>query len=222
MVAGHPVFRGIAPPDLAGLRLRSWKRRETLFRQDDPAPGLILIFEGRIRVVRSSAEGRRHVLHEEGAGGSLGEVPLFAGGGMAGTAIAMEPSVGVVLPADRFRAAVATNPDLALHLLSRLARRTRALAERLEQVTTRRVQARLAAHLLERARGAAGSAFAIGMTQGELAEDLGSVREVVVRELRGLCRSGALVARGGGRYEMPDPKVLRELAAGHVEPKSQR
>src|SRR5262249_23936794 len=108
--------------------------------------------------------------------------------------------------------AVATTPDLAFHLLRRLALRTRALAERLEHVTTQPVQARLAAHLLERASQAAGPAFGLGSTQAELAEEVGSVREVVVRELRGLCRQGALVARGHGRYQIGDRRLLGRIA----------
>jgi CRP-like cAMP-binding protein len=220
-VAEHPVFRGVTPPAVTGLSLRTWRRREVLFRQDDSPPGLILIFTGRIRIIRTSAEGRRQVLHEESEGGSLGEVPLFAGGGMAGTAVAMEPSSGVVLPPELLQRAIVETPALALHLLSRLARRTRSLAERLEQITTRRVQARLAGYLLERARRASSTRFGIGMTQTELADELGSVREVIVRELRDLCRRGALVTRGGGRYELADRRLLRSLALG-MEPKSQR
>ena len=60
------------------------------------------------------------------------------------------------------------------------------------------------------------------MARVMVVDDDVTVREVVVRELRGLCRSGALVARGAGRYEIPDPRLLRELAAGRLEPKSQR
>ncbi len=221
-VGAHPAFRGVPLPELGGLRVRSWRRHEILFRQGDPSPGLLLIFEGRVRISRCSPEGRHHVLHEEMAGGSLGEVPLFAGGGMAGTAVAVETTSGLVLPIGLVRATIASNPAFALHLLTRLAKRTRGLAERLEQVTTRRVQTRLAAFLLERARRATGSILSLGMTQRELAEELGSVREVVVRELRSLCRQGALVAHGGGRYQVTDKKLLRNLAAGPVEQKSQR
>src|SRR5690348_16790879 len=106
-VAAHPVFRGVTPPAVTGLVLRTWRRREVLFRQDDPPPGLILLFTGRIRIIRTSTDGRRQVLHEESEGGSLGEVPLFAGGGMAGTAVAMEPSSGVVLPPELLQRAIA-------------------------------------------------------------------------------------------------------------------
>jgi predicted transcriptional regulator len=50
------------------------------------------------------------------------------------------------------------------------------------------------------------------MTQGELAEELGTVREVVVRGLRALVRSGAIRSLGGGRYEITCRETLGKVA----------
>ncbi len=222
----HPLCRGLSPAALraaAGGRRARWNTREVLFHEGGASPGLILLLQGRVRVVRGSAEGRRHVLHEEAAGGALGEVPLFDGGAMPATAVAVEPTAGVILPPALVAAIITADPSFALRLLDRLARRVRTLADRLERLTTQGVQARLAAFLLERARRSSGRLVSLGMTQAELAEELGSVREVVVRELRALVNRGALRPCGGGRYEIPDPAAFLAPAAGTaVKQKSQR
>ena len=61
--------------------------------------------------------------------------------------------------------------------------------------------------------GAGGSgAFTLGATQAEVAEELGTVREVVVKELRALRAAGVLRSAGRGRVEVADAARLREIA----------
>ena len=55
--------------------------------------------------------------------------------------------------------------------------------------------------------------FSLGMTQSALAEELGTVREVVVRALRGIRKLGAIESDGGGKYRVADLATLNELAA---------
>ena len=50
------------------------------------------------------------------------------------------------------------------------------------------------------------------MTQDRLAEELGTVREVVARELRALVRRGWIASLGGGRYRLIDARSLRAAA----------
>ena len=50
------------------------------------------------------------------------------------------------------------------------------------------------------------------MTQQALAEELGTVREVVSREIRRLIRDKELAALGGGRYRLVRPATLMQIA----------
>jgi CRP/FNR family transcriptional regulator len=190
---------------------RRWAAGETLFAAGSPPRGLFVVLEGRVRVVR--AAGRAHVVHVEGPGGTLGEVPLFAGGPYPATAVADGPTRCAVFPPEAVLASVAEDPALALLFLGRLARRVRELVDRLDRATTLSVTGRLAAWLLER-RARAGDPFTLGLTQARLAEELGTVREVVVRTLRELREAGAIEAAGRGRYRVRDEPRLREMAGG--------
>jgi len=164
---------------------RRFATGDILFHAGDAAAGLLVVLEGKVRVVRKAAD-RAQVVHVERAGGTLGEVPVFSGGGYPATAFAAEPTVCALVGRDVLVAAVKTNPETAFVLLERLSQRVRELVERLDRTSLRPVSARLAEYLIARADARRRAVIAIGMTQQQLAEELGTVREVVVRELHAL------------------------------------
>jgi CRP/FNR family transcriptional regulator, cyclic AMP receptor protein len=107
---------------------------------------------------------------------------------------------------------VEADPALGLAFLGRMARRVRELVERLDRATAQSVPGRLARFLLARREQVGRDAFTLGLSQAELAEEVGTVREVVVRALRLLRDQGAIRALGRGRYEVADERRLREIA----------
>ncbi|HKG90424.1 MAG TPA: Crp/Fnr family transcriptional regulator [Gemmatimonadaceae bacterium] len=212
----HPLLRDAAPAARRELAARGVERRyaagETIFAAGSPSRGLFVVVEGRVRVTRLGAGGRGRVVHVEGPGGTLGEVPLFDGGGYPATAVAAAPTRCLVFGRDALGAAIAAEPALAWALLRRLASRVRHLVDRLDDLTAQRTTARLAAHLLERAAAARGRDFTLGGTQAEVAEELGTVREVVVRGLRALRAAGAIRPVARGRFALGDERELRRRA----------
>jgi CRP-like cAMP-binding protein len=170
-----------------------------LFLAGSAPRGWYVVLEGKVRVVRGGG-ARQHVIHTEGPGGTMGEVPLFADGTHPATAIAAEPTRCALFTLAALRAAMAENEAVSLMLLRRLALRTRGLVERLDDRSSRSVRARLIEFLLKRPVVGNSGTISLGMTQQALAEELGTVREVVSRELRSLCRNGLIEAAGGGRY----------------------
>ncbi|HUG28618.1 MAG TPA: Crp/Fnr family transcriptional regulator, partial [Gemmatimonadales bacterium] len=213
----HPVLAKAsdATVTLIGQRgvLRRWTARQVIFRRGDPAYGIVLLLAGKVRVVRER-EGRRQVLHIEEAGGTLGEVPLFDQGAMPATAVAADLTEGVVLSPELVATVVGRDSAMAQAFLRRMAARVRTMADQLERLTLHGVGMRLAAALLERARRSPGHPISFGMSQEQLAEELGTVREVLVRELRGLVQAGVLEALGSGRYALQQPAALSRIAAG--------
>ena len=191
--------------------LRTFRDGQRLWRAGDEARGLYVVLDGRVRVVRDAAL-RQHVVHVEGAGATLGEVPLFDGGAYPATASAAAATTCLVVDRASLRAVMATHPELAWTLLGRLAARVRHLVERLASRTSDPLQARLAAYLLSRPRGASG--IVERETQQAMAEELGTVREIVVRHLGQLVDAGLLDRRGHGRYAIVDDVGLKLIAQG--------
>lgn len=186
---------------------------EVLWTAGSAPRGLLIIVAGRVRVVRAPT-GRQHVVHTETAGGTLGEVPLFAGGAYPATAIAAEPTLCVALSMDALHAGMAADPSLALRLLRRMAERIRHLVGRLDSASAYPVPRRLAGLILARQAAADGGDFTLGASQAEVAEELGTVREVIVRALRRMRQAGMIRATGRGRFTVTDPAGLRRLVDG--------
>jgi len=180
------------------------------------------VLEGRVRIVRGSG-GRQLVIHSGEPGATLGEVPFFTGGRYPATAIAAEPTRCLFLPEAAVRRAIAVDPALAFFFLKRLSHRIENLVEKVDRITVSSVQTRLAQFILERhqatiassrsrAKSGKGAVFSLGMTQTALGEEVGTVREVVVRGLRALRLSGAIESVGDGKYRVVNPSILQALA----------
>jgi len=220
------LLEGLSPAGRNALLERSVERKfatgETLWSAGDRSEGITLVLEGRIRIVRGSG-GRQLVIHSGEPGATLGEVPFFTGGLYPATAIAAEPTRCLFLPEAAVRLAIAVDPALAFFFLKRLSQRIENLVERVDRLTASSVQARLAHFILKRYQAVRTSqrsksksgkytVFSLGMTQTALGEELGTVREVVVRALRVLRQSGAIESVGDGKYRVVNASILETLA----------
>jgi CRP-like cAMP-binding protein len=209
-----PLFAGLATATrrrlIDGAAECRYAAGATLFRAGTEAAGLYIVLSGRVRVIRSR-DGRQYVVHTEGPGGTLAELPFFEEGLLPATAVASEPTRCLILDRDALRATMRDDPAVAWLFLRRLSARVRELVERLDRASTQGIPVRLAAFLLTRSDRA--RPFTLGMTQAELAEELGTVREVIVRALAQLRRLGVIASAGRGRYVVRDLAALTALAA---------
>ncbi|MGH8101815.1 MAG: Crp/Fnr family transcriptional regulator, partial [Chthoniobacterales bacterium] len=132
------------------------------------------------------------------------------------TAIASEPTKCLLITYEAFENALRIEPELAFAMLERLSQRVELLVERVSQLSGESVQARLSRFILARANrngeSESSRVFSLGVTQVQLAEELGTVREVVVRALRSLKESGAIASAGVGKYRVADYSKLKRLA----------
>ena len=190
---------------------RRFPARAVLYRAGDPPSALFFVLSGRVRVTRELARGA-HVLHAETVGGVLGEIPLFGGGPYPGTATAVEPVTCAVLAAAHVERLLRDSPEFARFALRRIASRAHVILRRLDELSAYSVTARLAAHLVMRHDESTASAVTLGMSQGALAEELGTAREVVVRSLRALCDAGAIQRIGRSRFVVVNEAALRSMA----------
>jgi CRP-like cAMP-binding protein len=182
-----------------GIEVR-FEPNTVLFLAGSEPRGWYVVLEGRVRVVRGSGS-RQHVVHTETKGGTLGEVPLFGGGTHPATGIAAEPTECALFSRAALEAAIGEAPAIAFLIARRLASRVRQLVDRLDERSATSVQSRLIEFLLARPVNRSAS-ITLGMTQQALAEELGTVREVVSREIRSLMRRGMIESLGGGRYRL--------------------
>jgi CRP/FNR family transcriptional regulator len=192
--------------------VRRYAAGAALWSAGDRVNSMAIVLEGRVRVVRGG-RGRQHVLHSEGPGGTLGEVPLFTGGPAPATVLAVAPTRCLLLTREAIEAAIVAEPAVAWLLLGKLAERVRTLVERVDRLALDDATTRLANWLLAQADQTSSDVITLGMTQLSLAEELGTVREVMVRALRALRKAGLVTSAGRGRLRVTDRTGLQLLIA---------
>ncbi len=195
-------------------RVQSYVRNEHILLQGDPARAVYFIVTGEVRVYRVSREGREQVLVHLLAGQTFNTVPAFRDGGRnpANVVAIDEVTLGAVLKQD-FLDLVAGHSDLALAVLEDFADHLTTLTDLVEGLALHTVQERLARFLLDRAEteAPAGEMAAQRWTQQEIAIHLGTVRDVVGRELRAMEDAG-LVRIERGRIVLLDRQKLVAIA----------
>lgn len=210
-----PRFAPLGPDALRaladGATTRSYEPGAVIWLEGAEPRGMFVVLEGEVKIVRST-EGRQHVIHRGRSGATLGEVPLFGGGRYPASAIAVGRTRCLVLPRERLEAAIDDHPEIGRLFLRHLARRVRLLVDRLDERSSTHIGTRVARRLLEKAGGRRGEWFTLGHTQEELAEELGTVREVVVRALAELREAGAVESDGRGRYRILEGDLLERRA----------
>jgi CRP-like cAMP-binding protein len=193
--------------------LHSFPADRVLWHAGDEPRGFIVIIRGVVRVVRT-VHGRQHVVHVEGEGGTLGDVAMFENKPFPATAITNTPTVCLAVTRDGLLASIRQDPELAFALLERLAARVRHVIGRLDGLAARSVSARLAGYLLERHERSGRDVFTLGGSHSTVAEELGTVREVLGRNLRTLRDRGLITIDDKGGIVILDAAGLRAEAEG--------
>jgi len=142
----------------------------------------------------------------------LGEIPVFGGERFPATATALEPTQCCHIPIPVVERLLGEEPSFARFALRRMAARAHSLLHRIDELTASTVTARLAAFVAARAAQDAAPDFSLGMTQGELATELGTAREVIVRGIAQLVDAGAIARTGRSRFVVRRLATLRSMA----------
>jgi CRP-like cAMP-binding protein len=136
-----------------------------------------------VKIFRSSPGGREVMLSIETAPASVAELPLFDGGPYPASVRAVDPVVALFVNKIDFQQFCRQYPDVALKVLAVVGRRLRQLVSLVETMTFGSVTQRLAKMLVDASSGAGSDIFDLPATHQELASRLGTVREVVSRNL---------------------------------------
>lgn len=180
-----PLFSALDASELDSLASRAVERKfdvdENLFWEGDDCRGLFLLIDGAVKILKTSQSGREMMLDMVHSPSSVAELPLFDGGAYPASVRAVKPSTTLFINRHDFYQACRQNPDLALKLLAVVGRRLRQLVYVVESITFGSVTKRLARLLLDLSKEQGEAP--ITLTHQELASRLGTVREVVSRNL---------------------------------------
>ena len=170
---------------------------ELLFSEGEPCNGLHIIALGKVRIFKTSISGREQVLAMNGPGESVAELPVFDGGPYPASAVAIEDTEIAFISRRDFNAFCLEHPEVALKVLSVVGARLRRLVGIIEELSFTTIRQRLISALLKLAQSEGkkterGIEFQLPATHQELASQLGTVRELISRNLMRLQAEGLL------------------------------
>lgn len=180
----------------AALRIRRFRKAETIFHQGDLGDALFIVASGSVKVVLPSDEGAEPaIVAILGAGEFFGELAILDGAPHSATIVAIEPTETLVLHRDEFLRLIDSQVELRRALLASLAVEIRRLTGHVEDLHFLDLPARLASRILRLAatqRATADGEVRIPWpyTQSELAGMIGGSRQSVNRLLADLADEG--------------------------------
>src|SRR5580692_12999830 len=195
------IFSGLTEQEFAFLTAhvvpRKFSAGELIFGEAEPCTGLYVIEAGNVRIFKSSAGGREQVLSIDGPSSSIAELPVFDGGGYPASAQAVSDSTLLFFSRPDFQALCLQHPEVALKVLRVIGGRLRRLVGIIEELSFTTVRHRLIALLIRLGRAEAirnGDAVTLMLpaNNSELAAQIGTVRELVSRNLSRLQAEGLI------------------------------
>src|SRR5690348_18118551 len=216
------LFAGLSDDEIRALCARVGSRHfgrgELLFQEGDTCTGLFLVATGKIRIFKLSPAGREQTLAIEGQGSSFAELPVFDGGKYPASASAVEDTEVLFISRKDFQNYCREHPEVALKVLAVVGARLRRLVGIIEDLSFTTVRQRLISLLLRRAQESGittkeGIRVALHTTHQDLAAELGTVRELVSRNLSRLQAEGLLEVDGRTIIVKDLPALKHEQSA---------
>jgi CRP/FNR family cyclic AMP-dependent transcriptional regulator len=216
VLKGVALFVDLSEKEVAFLAehstLRQFSSNELIFSEGDPCSGLFIIQTGAVRIFKTAASGREQILGVERAGNTIAELPVFDGGTYPASALAVEESELLFVRKEDFRALCLQHPEVALKVLKVVGRRLRGLVGIIEELSFTTVRQRLIVYLLRLVGTNAATRKAVELelpvSHQELAAELGTVRELVSRNLSRLQAEG-LIKIQARSVQIPDVAALK-------------
>ncbi len=198
------VDRELLTHALSRAQLVNLKAGTLIFEELQPCNAFPFILSGNIRVYKQSVNGRELSLYNVTSGDAcvvtagclLGREPYNACG------LAKEDSMLVMMTADDFEALLGSRVFREF-IFSLFSRRISELMQLVEEVAFQKLDKRLASFLLRRGRH-------IKVSHQELADELGTVREMITRLLNSFSDTG-LILLGRERIEILDESALKGM-----------
>ena len=195
------LFSSLSAPEVQLLAARTTRKffqsGESLFYEGEPCKGLHIILRGRVRIYKTSASGREQVLGANCPGDTVAEVPVFDGGPYPASVMAVEDTETGFISRKDFQDYCLDHPEVALKVLAVVGARLRGLVNIIEELSFTTIRQRLVALLVRLAqsqgkRTQRGIEVLLPGSHQELANQLGTVRELVSRNLMRLQAEGLI------------------------------
>lgn len=197
LLARASLFASLAENDLEAIAnastTRSLRNREELFHKGDEGSQIYIVASGKLKVISTSHDGDDVMFCVLDEGEVIGEVGLLAERERTATVVAMTACELIVIDRRDFQSLLRSRPEVAVELLTVVARRLARVSEFVEDTHFLNLPVRLAKKLRDFARThgteqtdaeAPGLLIDVRLSQEEWGDLVGTTRESVNKQFR--------------------------------------
>lgn len=196
------------------------KKNTTFYFAHEPSDSIYLVKQGRVKLTRTSAEGREVILDILGVGEIFGELAVTGEELRTHSATAVDDALVCIITRREFEALLRRHPEMALRVLKLVGLRRRELEMRLEDLIFQPVANRLVLTLLWQARRhgtrEGDGSVRLPLTQKDLAHLVGASREAVAEQIAEFRQAG-LLETGYRSVRLISPLGLMQTLTGNAE-----
>ena len=176
--------------------VKAFPANAVLVNEDDDSDSIFIVLKGKVKVYGAGSNGREVVYTTLGPGQYFGEMTLD-GGPRSASVMTLEPCTCVVVTGANVRDFLAEHPDFALHLIRKLIALVRRSTDTVKRLALDDVYTRISKLLHELAQNDGGRlVVAERLTQQDIADRVGSSREMVSRIFKQLTIGGYVSTEG--------------------------
>ncbi len=195
MLKNVSLFSGLNTQQLAEIEqraiFRTYPRNTIILCEGDISASLYVVLSGRVKISLNDENGKEVTINYQSAGEYFGELSLIDDNERSASVTTVEKSAFAIVSKTAFRHVLTEHPDIAIHLLEDLAQRVRDLTGNVKTLALSDVYGRLCKLLRSLAVERDGVlVVAEHLTQQEIANRIGSSREMVSRILKELVSGG--------------------------------
>ncbi len=169
---------------------RSFKKNTIIMTTGDETDSLYVVVSGRVKIYLDDARGREITLRTIDPGGSFGELAMLSEGPRAANVTTLEASRLSVISKDDFMQCLHDNPAVSIMIIRSLVERIREMTEDVSTLALLDVYGRVAKTLTRNSTEYDGKLLTDPMTHQDIANMVGSSREMVTRILKDLKTGG--------------------------------
>ena len=206
-------FEGLADAEIqqieSAAERRKYEKGTVILKEDDATDYLYILLSGQVHAYLDDEEGKRIIVNSIGPYELFGELAMFSGDKRSANIRAVETCEVIIIQREVILQAVTELPTLCCNLVKRLAKKINALTEDVSCLALMDNYGRIARLLNQHARENDHGYLLTGqLTQQEIADRIGSSREMVSRILKDL--------RIGGYIDIEKKriKLLKPLPKG--------
>ncbi len=193
----------------------SYDAGQIFLGEEEHTRGLYLLFEGRVKIFKSSMEGREQTLYLFAPGETFCLGNVLKGDFSPANAMALEPSRIIHFSGEILEELGRQEPSLLVNMVIGLSNRLKQSMDIIESLSLKDIPQRLAAFILHAAsRDMHSNTLDLCIAHKELAKMLGTTPESLSRAFKKMIRDG-LIEQEGRHIKIIDEDALEELAAAY-------